>query len=309
MSQASIQAHYNKVLTDIAVQFTPPDLSWDKVIPRKAVTKESDVWAVFDKDAFSVPVDHRADGAESAETTIGWRYEPYLCEEHALHDVITQRMRDNVDDELGLEAAITENVKQQVWNNIELRVFGPSGIGLLRTAANNSYSANVSWATLSTASPRTDIQVAIDNIEKNCGRAPNTIVLTRNVGRHITRTSEFRDEAKYTVDIRNEELPTQLYGLNAVYVSSLLNTTSGVPNNRGQAKTLERIMGDDVWIGYVNPSMGYRDITYGLTLTTEEYASSWYEDKRRADIIEYGMIYDIKLIAKECGGLLTTVLT
>ena len=67
-------------------------------------------------------------------------------------------------------------------------------------------------------------------------------------------------------------------------------------------------MGNDVWVGYVNPNMGYRDITFALTLYTEEYASMWFDPARRADIIEYGMIYANKLIARECGGLIQVTL-
>lgn len=302
----SNQVHYNKVLSDIAVAYTPPELQWEKIFPKKAVTKESDLWPIFDKNAFEVPDDHRADGAPSRETTTGWKYDPYQCEEHALHDIITKRMRDNSDSEIDLESSITETVKQQVWNNIEVKVFGSGGI--LRTAANNVGSTNASWATLASASPRTDFRTAIDAVEAACGFTPNTVALGTNVARHIMATAEYREEFKYVVDIRNEgtiDLPNDLYGLNPVYVKSL-----SITNRKGQAKTLGRIMGDDVWIGYVNPSgPGYRTLTYGACLFTEEYTNKWWDDDRRGDKVEYGMIYQLKKVAIDCGYLLTSVLT
>ena len=93
--------------------------------------------------------------------------------------------------------------------------------------------------------------------------------------------------------------------MNVVLVKSLLNTAV-----RGQAKTLARVMGEDVLICYIAPGgLGQNTLTWAALLYTEEYANKWYDDDRRGWIIEYGMVYTPKLIAKECAALGTSVLT
>lgn len=299
--------HYSEVLTNVAVEFTPPELVARQILPVQFVENDTDVWPVFDKALFDQPDDTRADGDEANEATRGWKYDNYSVETHALKDIITAKMRRNWDSQVDLEASVLEALKQWVWNNYEVRVLGSGG--LLRTAANNIYSANVSWATLATASPRTDVDAAIAAIEDACGLTPNTIVMTTKVARQIMATAEYRDESKYTVDIRGEggsaDLPSEFYGMKAVYARSLINTAK-----KGVARTLSRVMGDDVWIGYVDPAgIGYKRLTYGVTLMTFEEARKWFDEDRNADVVEYEANYQPKRVAKECGALLTSVLT
>jgi len=296
------QVHYNQVLSNIAVQFEPPDLQAKNVAPVKPVENRSDVFPVFDKSMFNVVDDVRSDGGEAHEVSRGWDYTPYLVEKRALREPITKDQRANWDSQVDLEASTTEFLKQLVWNGYEQRMFGAGGY--LRTTTNSTYvNASVNWSNLSTASPRTDIDVAKNNIAGNCGRQPNTIVLGDDIARLIMRTSEYRDEYKYVQDIRNASLPATLYDMNAVYVSSLLNTAM-----KGQQQTLTRIMSDDVWIGYIDPNgPGYKTITWGATLMTYEEVTSWYDPAKKADMIEYEANFCFKRIAAECGGLLQAV--
>jgi hypothetical protein len=302
---SSAHVHYNEVLSGVAIEFRPPAHMWGEIFKRFPVVKESDVYAVMDRNAFEAPQDDRADGAESNVTRMGWKYDSYQCREHALHTVITKRMRDNAKNEVELEGMKTRLLKQQVHNNIEKAVFGSSGI--LRTAANNGSSVNGDISNLSTGSPRLLVQTGIDAVELACGLPANTIALATNVLRHITRTAEYRDETKHVANIVNDDLPTELYGLRVIKVGAQIATT-----NKGQSKTpTTRLMGEDVWIGYVNPaeSLGDEMVTYGACITADEYADMWYEKNLRGDKLEYGMLYDLKLVARECGYLATSVLT
>jgi hypothetical protein len=294
-------------MTNLAVQFTPPELVARNLFPVVPVENRADVYSVFDKSMFNTADDTRADGDESNEVSRGWRYEPYVCEKHALNEPITQDMRKNWDSQVDLESSTTEYLKQLVWNNYEIRMFGTGGI--CRTAANNIYSNALNWSNLTTASPRTDLEAAINAVEIGCGFTPNTIVLTPLVARWIMRTAEWKDENKYTVNIWKEggaaDLPPNMYGMNVIYVKSLINTA-----RKGQPPALSRIMSDDIWLGYVNPSgPGYKSVTYGATLMEYEEVTSWFEKSRKADIYEYEANYTPKLIAKECGALLTDVTT
>lgn len=299
------QVHYNKVLSNIAVEFSPLDLVGTQAAPIFPVMERSDVFPVFDKSMFDLADDTRADGTAANEVSRGWSYTQYLCERHSLKEAITEEMRKNWDSQVDLESTTTEFLKQLVWNNYEYRLFGPTG--LFRTTANNIYSQNLNWTNLATADPRGDIENAIEAVEVASGKIPNTIIMTPATARGIMRTAEYQNERHFTVDMQTLggiKLPTSFYGMQTLYVQALINTT-----RKGQAPSLTRIMADDVWLGYINPSMGYKQLTYALTLKESEAMKNWYDNEVDADKYEYDTYYCPKLIAKECGALLQSVFT
>lgn len=298
-------------MTNVAKVYTPKGQAWDQIFLPAKVEKESDLYPIFDKSLFDVKDTRRADKTPSKSSDFGFKLEAYNCEEYAQHTLISKRERDNSDLQTTLEQTKVQLVKQMVMNDLEMQVFGASG--LLRTAANNGYSNNVSWANLATASPRGDIETAIESVEVNSGMTPNTIVLSPRLARHIIHTDEYREERQYTNDfqmIGGVRLPSDFYGLRAVYARSIFNLSSGSPKNKGQARAFERVMGDDIWVGYIDPSGLTREtMTFGAWLYTEEYVASWWDDDLRSDKYEYGTIGQLKVVAAECGGLLTSALT
>lgn len=303
----STQVHYNKVLTTMAVEFTPPDLVGRKVLPDAKVTNRSDVYPVFDLSMFNDVDDTRADGTPANEASRGWKYVPYLTEKHALKDYITKDMRKNWDSEVDLESSTVDFLKQLVWNRYEVKLFGTNG--LFRKTTNNAYSQSLNWSNLATASPRGDIEPAINAVETSSGMTPNTIILTPQIARLIIRTAEYQSERHFTVDMQDVGgvlLPTSFYGLRAVYVKSLINFA-----RKGQAPSLTRLMADDVWVGYISQEIGPKTMTYGVTIMPEdgEEVTSWWDNDRKADAFEYEANYTPQLIAKECGALLTDVST
>lgn len=304
MPNSTNQVHYNSVLTDISVNYNPPELVARELLKPVLVNHENDVYPVYDKSQFDIEDDLRADGTESNETDLGWKYVPYQCEEHALKTPLTKRQIDNADDPSDLEARKTENVKQKVLNRLENMVFGTGGFA--RSAANYINSRNLNWTNTATASPRTDIDLLKEDVETAAGVTPNTIVLTPQVARAIMRTAEWRDEAKYTNDLRaDNDIPVQFYGLNVITVGSLMNTA-----RKGQARSLGRMMGDDILVTYIaEGGLSQNVLTWAALLYTEEYAAKWYDNDRRAWLIEYGYIYTPQLIARECAAQGASVLT
>ncbi len=307
---AQDQVVRSEPLTNMAVDFRPGNLKAQEIFPPVHVLMEIGDYPVFQKDMFDMPDDTRSDGAESKQSSVGWTYVPYRCEEHALHDFITSRQRKNVSSQMDLEGRKARVIKRRVLNNLEARVFGANGI--LRQAANNGGSANYDLSNPATASPRTMVTTAINAVEVNCGFSPNTIALGKDTARAIIKTAEFREEFKFVREIQtlgNDELPDELYGMKAVYVEALVNTAK-----KGQARVPTRLMSDDVWIGFVNPDITpeagiQEEVTYGVSFYTEEYSGMWWKDDNRADKLEYGYIYVPELVAKEAGYLCQSVLT
>jgi|GEM_PF-3770983 hypothetical protein len=308
MPLSSAHTHFNKLLTGFSVEFTPPEHVADLVVKPYSVTNDSDVYAVYDKTAFNIVNDVRADGAPENEIDMGWGYDAYMIEPHGLKSKITQKMRRNNDSGVDLESQVTETLKRMICNGLEQRVFGAGGV--LRATANNTHAANLDWTNLATATPRANVETAINAVEEASGRTPNTIVLTPKVARHIMATTDYKSERQYTVDLSTQsgasDLPAQFYGMRAVYVGALLNTTK-----KGQAATLSRLMGDDVWLGFIHPgeTVGEKVLTHSARLWTEEYVRKWWDDEIESDWIAYNLNYVCKVVAKECGAILQSVLT
>jgi hypothetical protein len=307
MTQATQRTFFSKPLTNVAIEYTPPDLVATRILPRFPVEQDVGMYNKFDKKLFDVRDDARAPGDEANEIQRGWIQEPYQTHGHALVEKIPVEVKKAADPMWRDRMDATEYVKQLVWNQYELAVLGTGGI--LRTAANNIYANDENWSNLATADVRASFNLAIEAIEVASGVSPNTVVMTPRVARHIMSTAQYREEFKYVVDIRNEgaagDLPSEFYGLKAIYARSLFNSA-----RRGSATSLSRIMGDDVWIGYVNPSgVGYKNLTYGATFEFFEEAASWYEDRRKSWMVQYDWNYTPVVVAKECGALLQSVLS
>ena len=301
MPNAVAQMNQIQILTDRALMFRPPNLHAQEIFLPMPVALEVGEYTQYDRDLFVLPDDLRADGTESNKSEIGWKYVPYQTKEHALHDVITDRMRKNHPNEALLENLKTEALKRKVLNRLEY-----DAVQIMTNTANNSYSTALGSPldNLDTASPHTFIQQAVDAVELNCGLAANTIAAAPNVLRAITRTTEWKEERWHMEDLTlNDGIPDEMYGLKVIPFGSQVST-----NNKGQTKVpTSRLFGVNIWVGYVAPEemLGPEMLSYGATIFTEEYAWMWYEKALKGDKLEFGKIYVLKQIAKECGGLLT----
>lgn len=294
--------HYSVPLTRVSVEFKPTDLVAEKILPRVKVDKELDVYYEFDKSSFNIVNDERADGSPENESTGGWMEKSYYCRAYGLRDKITDRMRQNADSQIQLDVQTNNRLLQQLRNNLEWRVLGPGG--LLRTSANLVSVDSTTNLSLTNASPRTAIQDMITDVQRSSGVMPNVLVANPDILRAMTRIPEYRDEVKHVADIRNMEVPDTLYGLKVVTASGLANITSAAPTRKGVAANLNWVMEDDIWIGYVAPSLGLRTLSYGCIFYTKTWTRKWWDDEAEVDWIAVNDIYEPKLIARECGALL-----
>lgn len=308
MPHGSQHVHYNKILSNVSVEFKSADMVAERIMPRFKVENETDLYYEFDKSSFAIPAAERADGAPENESTGGWIEKAYSVNFYGLRDKITKRMRQNADSGLDLEVSTTNRLTEQLRNVMEYKLLGKDGI--LRTAANNGGSANADL-TGPTASPRTVITDAITAVQKACGVVPNVMVMNPEILRKITLTAEYRDEAKHVVDLRYSDLPTRLYDLEIVTAARLANLDSSfLPVAKGLTSSLKFIMDDDIWVGYVKEGApGMRDITYGVTFFTEQYSRKWHDDEVETDWVATNDNYVQKVIAKECGYLITSPFT
>jgi len=87
------QVHVDAALSNISVMFKNAAFVAEQVLPVLQVQKESDKFYKYNKqDAFRLPDTIRADGAEANEASLAISTDNYAVVEHALKDIVTDRV-------------------------------------------------------------------------------------------------------------------------------------------------------------------------------------------------------------------------
>lgn len=305
--------HYDRVLTEVSVQYQHPGFIASVIFPERTVKKESDLWPVYDLSSFQQVDDAIQDGDIAREASWGWRLDWYRTEEHALRSLITNRQRNNVDNPIDLEVDTTKYLTEMILLNMEI-----AAARTVRDPASNGYVQNIAdgWANYLTASPKTDITNAKNAIFRMTGRVPNVIVIPSTIASRMLLIEEIKEERKYVTDLTQSGLPNPLWGLRVVEAGALVAATYGAawgetvldPTQITSTSALSEAWGRDVWIGYVDEP-GVRKLTYGANfMVRPRQVRSYREEAREGDWIEVRTMYGLKVIARACGALLQNVM-
>lgn len=305
--------HYDKVLTEISLQYQHPSFIGSIIFPERQVKKESDLWPVYDLSSFLHIDDAIQDGDIAREAMWGWKLDWYRTEEHALRSFISRRQRENVDQPIDLDVDTTKYLTEMVLLNMEI-----AAARTVRTPSNNGYVANLSsgWSNYLTASPKTDITAAKNAIFRMTGRVPNVIVIPATIASRMLLIEEIKEERKYVTDLTQSGLPNPLWGLRVVEAGALvaananaaLGSISLDPQQMTSTSSLQEAWGNDIWIGYVDEP-GVRKLTYGVNFVVRPRVVRTYIDEaREGDWIEVRTMYGLKVIAPACGALLQNVM-
>ncbi len=299
-------------LTNVSLAWSNADFKAREVLNSIPVNFTSAFYWEYDKTAFQDIDDTVSETGEVNRISRGWRQVPVRLEERGIGAFISDREREELE-QLGmgttLEADETEHITERTLLKLEQRVFGSNG--LLRASGNNIYdSDSINWSDLATSNPRLDIEAAITAIDAATAIQPNTIVLTHRVARQIMNTEAYKSERQYVADLSTtggvNQMPTEFYGLRAVYVQAAISST-----RRGQNTSLTKLFGEDVWIGYVNPNptLGRKQLTFGAIAEMPRKVLKYYVNERRGTAIDHIYDYALVRVAKECGGILRNVLS
>lgn len=312
MPEAS-DLHIDAALSNISVMYQNEAFVADKIMPRLPVKKESDKIIVYDKTLFRLFDTQRHDKHESNE--IDWGLETpdtYSCETKALKGSVSQKERDNADPPIKPDIDTTEIVTNAVGLDREKRVADK-----VCTSANYSASHRITlgagnrahWDEYADANsdPLKDIDDAKGLVHDDTKLIANTILIPYPTARKLARHPNVIELLKYTHGdlVRSGKLPPTLLDLNVVLAGAGYASTE-----QGQTVTLSDVWGDYVWVGYVNPKVGLKMLTFGLSFVWKgRIVRKWHHDGRNCDLIEVeeqGITE--KLIAKDCGVLLSDAL-
>jgi len=324
-----IPGHVDAVLTNIAVGFSQmPGFIADKVMPIVKVKKEADIYYLYGREKFKRIETKRQRGSVANDYILGHTTAQYLCEEDALQGYIDDRDYANFDSPLDPEADTVEDITEVLQLGYEIET-----ANLLRATGTYPDAAHYNNPTAqfdtggSSITMQVDFMTLSNVIRKKIGKWANTIVIPPTVAFYMSVDDEITGIVKYIVSragIQNHEyfvrgpedswlLPSVLWGMKVLVPTALEDTSkeTQVSNPTEDITTsLYDVWGDDIWIGYVQPSPGIKKVSFGYTFEARGWETKrWREEARESNAFRVSRILDRKVVCSAAGGLLQNVLS
>jgi len=295
--------HTNSVLSGVSVMYKNDSYIADQVLPIVPVKKESDLYYTYTRN-WRLPEARRAAGAEAAEVEWNVSTDTYSCIEYALKDLLPDRVRNNADKPLSMDADTTENLTDLIQLGREKRV-----ADVVFTGGNHGTTSALSgsnqWSDYAGSDPIGDVRTAMNTVHAASGKLPNTMVMGREVYIKLLDHPDVLERIKYTQKGKiTSQILASLFEVDKILVGNALYDSSTVD----ASESLGYIWGKSVALIYAQQSPGLKKVSYGYQFQSRGFRTKkWREEGRDGDFFECGEIRDEKLVATSCGYLYTTV--
>ncbi len=312
------EVHVDAALSNFAIGYHPTGFVAEQVVPPLTVTKESDVYYVWDRSSAHKVIKSdgsgslRSSGTRSKTLSYNISTSPYQAEEYALKIRITDRERANQDSAVRLEQSKTSRVKDNLMLDQELRVST-----LLTTVANYDVANTVTlsgadqWDDTS-GSPTITIEKDIDTgkeaVRKAIGMEPDMVIIPSAVAKVVKRDSDIRELIKYTHKdlLVDGDLPPMLWGMKVVIPKSVFT----VSKEGDSTPTFTDVWDDDVvlvWTGAGKPSIDQP--TFAKMFRAQNFrVKKWRKEEISSDYIEVSHIQDEVITSDVSAYLIKDVL-
>lgn len=325
MAQPNLSSvHVNQPLTNMSIAYVQAQDKYiaDKVFPSLPVSKQSDLYFIFDRaDFYRDEFGKKAPGAGPDEggydITTG---NPYYCHVYAYAHKIPDQIRANADSPLNLDNSTMQFVTQKFLIKRERTfmssfmttgVWGRDVTGFASGTASDT--AVLQWNDPS-STPIEDIRKQMTYVESLTGFRPNTLTLGRQVWDKLVDHVDLVDRVKYSGGVGNgtpamvqRQAVAQILELDNVYVSSAVYNAA----EKGATEATQYISGKSALLTYTPPAPGLMTPAAGLTFNWSGFLGSngsglrikkYREpEKYESDMVEAQAAYDQKLIGSALG--------
>jgi hypothetical protein len=298
------QLHIEKALTNVSISYQNAEFVAERVFPELPVDNQSDKYYVFGKERFRALDDKRRPGGTFSEIKWGLSNDSYYCEGHGLRDLIPIEARSNADPAVDLDITSTETLTDQILLAREVSLVAALAAGLTPvdlTAAGTPFDSDA-------ADPVKIIDQRKETIATAIGRRPNCLLLSRPVLRGVRNNANIVGRVTGAAQLADtlvtvEQLKT-LFEVDDLIVADAVKLTSA----DGQADTMDFIWGKYALLFYRPPSIGRRVVALGAHFRWSigqqgALVEKWWDQNRKADVIDAYRYYDQKIIAPTAGTL------
>lgn len=298
--------HVDQILTNISIQYRNAAYVGTQIMPIVPVKKKSDIYYIYDSkaDRFRIPLTLRAPKTESR--TVDWKVttDGYVCDEHALNDLIDDIERDNADKPLNLEVDTIEFLTDIVTLGLEMRIKTMLEASLTANAPTNGV-----WSdyTTETIDPIADIEIGKAAIHAVIFREPNVLLLGKAVYDKLKHHPKILELIKYSQKgVLTTDLMASLFGIEKVIVGNAGYNTA----KEGKAAVLSYLWGKNAILAYVEPKPGIKKFSLGYTFQSQKFQTRRARiETKHSDWFEVGDIETEKMICAACGYRISPAIT
>ncbi len=291
--------HVDKVLTNISIQYRNAAYVGTQIMPIVPVKKKSDIYYIYNSkdDRFRVPFTLRAPKTESR--TVDWKVttEPYVCDEHALNDLIDDIEKDNADKPLNLQVDTIEFLTDIVTLGLEMRIKDMLEATLTAVAPTSGVWEDYTSAT--DTDPIADIEVAKAAIHKKIFREPNVLLLGKPVYDVVRHHPKVLERIKYSQKgVVDSDLLASLFGIEKVIVGGAGYNAA----KEGKTAVLSYLWGENAILAYVEPRPGIKKFSLGYTFQSQKFQTRRARiEVKHSDWFEVGDIETEQIVCADCG--------
>ena len=298
--------HIDKILTNISIMYRNAAYVGTQIMPIVPVKKKSDIYYIYNSkaDRFRIPKTLRAPKTDSR--TVDWKVttDGYVCDEHALNDLIDDIERDNADKPLNLEVDTVEFLTDILQLSLEMRIKTMIEASLDANAPTNGVWSDYDTETID---PIADIEIAKAAIHAAIFRDPNVLLLGKAVYDKLKHHPKILELIKYSQKgVLTTDLMASLFGIEKVIVGKAGYNTA----KEGKTAVLNYLWGKNAILAYVEPKPGIKKFSLGYTFQSKKFQTRRARiETKHSDWIEVGDIETEKLICKACGYRISPAIT
>jgi hypothetical protein len=311
--------HVSGPLSNVAVRYTQQQRYFvaDRVFPLVAVSKQSDLYYVFDRaEANRDEMQLRAPATESAGGTLQQSTQPYYARVWAFHYDIPDPIRANADSPLEPDRAATRNVifkallKREVLFAQNFMATGVWGYGVTGAAATPASGEVVDWSDAA-STPIEDVAEALTTVQMQTGLRPNKFVMGQQVWDALKNHPDIIDRIKYSSGNDNPAI-VNLRAIAALFEVDEIFVMGAIQNSgqEGAAESNAFLAGKDALLLYapssaslIEPSAGYTFAWTGLLGSSAQAGriKKFRLEHLEVDRVEIEMAFDQKKTAADLG--------
>jgi hypothetical protein len=310
MSRPLVQdVHIDQALTMLSVEYTNPSFVAEQIMPVVSVKKESDKYFIYgrqDLKQYQTILTPKGETREF-EYTID-KAIPYSLTERGLHTFVPQRIIDNADTPLDPQKDAVRKLTNAILLAYELEVANK-----LTTTSNyaeghyEKLSGASQWSDYTNSNPIKKVDDIKVTVQKDCGRLPNTMLVSRDVFNTLRNHPVLKDVIKYTQFgiPRNEDM-ARTFEIDNFIVAEAVNDTE----KEGLTRSTNWVWNNVVIVAYVEKSPSLYSMSLGYTFRKQNYRkvlTETFMDPQGIKVIVKDM-FDPYIISNYAGYLLTSVI-
>jgi hypothetical protein len=314
--------HVNALLTNLSIGYMQDEANFvaDRVFPIVMVDKQSDLYAVYNKDAWFR--DHgdamrRAPGNRAVLT--GWSMDSartYMCQNEAIGTYIPDELRWNADAVFNLDADATRLVTHaQLIRRERLFVtrYMTSGVWTTQKTGTTDF---IKWSDYANSNPFLDIENWKNAVRTLIGRMPNKLVIGELTWRRLKNHPQLLNRVSGGATVNNPALLTRQmvagwFELDEILVDYATYNSAG----EGATPVLQDIVSDSGLLIYVPSTPGLLVPAAGYTFVWRpavngnaiQYIRKYREEAYKRDVIEAYSYFDQVVTAPDAGVYLADI--